>query len=217
MPITALPTPPSRADAPATFASRANDFLAALPTFATEANALEVDVNAAESSATASASAADASRIAAQAAQAAAESAANAAEWDPATAYVYGDCVYGSDGQTYRAVLTSTNINPVGDTSGKWVRISGGGAWQLKTTDFSATSGGRYMLAAGVECTLPASPTVGDQIEVKAAGTAAAIAADPPVLLRNGNSILGDGEDKYLNGLGTVVLTWAGASYGGWV
>jgi hypothetical protein len=45
MPITPLPTPvPSRAD-PANFAARGDAFLAALPTFATEANALAEEVN----------------------------------------------------------------------------------------------------------------------------------------------------------------------------
>lgn len=45
MAITALPTPPQRSD-PANFATRGDAFMAALPTFATEANALAVDVNA---------------------------------------------------------------------------------------------------------------------------------------------------------------------------
>lgn len=45
MPITALPDPPTRQD-PANFAVRADEFLAALPDFATEANALATDVNA---------------------------------------------------------------------------------------------------------------------------------------------------------------------------
>ena len=44
MPITALPTPPSTDD-PTNFDSRADTFLAALPTFVTEANALEADLN----------------------------------------------------------------------------------------------------------------------------------------------------------------------------
>lgn len=44
MTITALPTPPSRND-PSNFATRADAFLGALPTFATEANALASDVN----------------------------------------------------------------------------------------------------------------------------------------------------------------------------
>ena len=42
--ITPLPTPPSRQD-PSNFAARADDFLGALPTFTTEANALATDVN----------------------------------------------------------------------------------------------------------------------------------------------------------------------------
>lgn len=42
--ITALPTPPSRDD-PANFSARADDFLGALPDFATEANQLATDVN----------------------------------------------------------------------------------------------------------------------------------------------------------------------------
>lgn len=44
MPITPLPTPPSRND-PTNFSSRADAFLGALPAFGTEANALAVDVN----------------------------------------------------------------------------------------------------------------------------------------------------------------------------
>mgnify|MGYP000937384583 CR=1 FL=1 len=47
MPITALPASPSRSD-PATFSAKADAFLGALPTFVTEANALEVNVNALE-------------------------------------------------------------------------------------------------------------------------------------------------------------------------
>ena len=44
MPITTLPPAPSRAN-PSTFSALADAFLAALATFATEANALQVDVN----------------------------------------------------------------------------------------------------------------------------------------------------------------------------
>ena len=46
MTITALPTPPARTDAPATFVSRADAFLGALPAFGTEANALATQLNA---------------------------------------------------------------------------------------------------------------------------------------------------------------------------
>lgn len=67
MAITPLPTPPSRQD-PANFAARGDAFLGALPTFATEANALQSDVNAKQLAAAASASAAQADRVLCQAA-----------------------------------------------------------------------------------------------------------------------------------------------------
>lgn len=54
MPITALPTPPSRADA-TNFNARADAFLSALPTFASEANTLASEVNGYASNAAASA------------------------------------------------------------------------------------------------------------------------------------------------------------------
>ena len=49
MPISALPTPPSRSDSPQDFSDRADALLGALPGFVTEANALQSDVNAKES------------------------------------------------------------------------------------------------------------------------------------------------------------------------
>lgn len=72
MPITALPTPPSRTDA-ANFNVRAEAFLGALPTFVTQANALATEtngyaVNAAASATTASSQAANAAASAANAA-----------------------------------------------------------------------------------------------------------------------------------------------------
>lgn len=56
MTISALPTPPSRSDSPGDFATKADAFLGALPTFATEANALAGDVNADAAAAAGSAS-----------------------------------------------------------------------------------------------------------------------------------------------------------------
>lgn len=54
MPITALPTPPSRTDA-ANFNTRAEAFLGALPTFVTQANALATETNGYATNAAASA------------------------------------------------------------------------------------------------------------------------------------------------------------------
>lgn len=50
MAISPLPTPPSRED-PANFATRADAFLGALPTFQSEANALQTDVNSKQTTA----------------------------------------------------------------------------------------------------------------------------------------------------------------------
>ena len=74
--ITSLPTPPTRSD-PTNFASRADDFLAALPTFASQTNAVASEVNAANATAMSSASAASASATAAS--TSASEAAASAA------------------------------------------------------------------------------------------------------------------------------------------
>ena len=46
MTITALPTPPQRSDGPDTFANNGDTFIAALPLFVTEANALGAQVSA---------------------------------------------------------------------------------------------------------------------------------------------------------------------------
>lgn len=78
MPITALPTPPSRND-PTNFATRADAFLGALPTFATEANALQTDVNTKQSNAATSATNAAASASAAASSASAASASASAA------------------------------------------------------------------------------------------------------------------------------------------
>lgn len=43
--------------------------------------------------------------------------------WSSTLSYSVGSIVVGSDGSIYRAVQATTNVNPVGDTSGKWERI----------------------------------------------------------------------------------------------
>lgn len=113
MPITALPTPPNR-NSPTTFADDGDEFLGALPTFATEANTLETNVNAKEASATASALAAAGSATAA-----------GAIAWVAATSYVVGNARYSPiDGQTYRCIsATSDSTDPSANPT-KWVRVN---------------------------------------------------------------------------------------------
>jgi hypothetical protein len=78
MPITPLPTPPSRDD-PVNFASRADSFMTALPNFATDANALAVAVNNNATAASQSVSNATAQAVLAQGFASNASSSASAA------------------------------------------------------------------------------------------------------------------------------------------
>lgn len=120
MPITALPTPPSRADS-ANFASRADAFLAALPTFATEANALAVDVND-------DAVAAAASAASAVAASAAAVAASGVVAWVSGTTYSVGFAVYSpANLLTYRRKIAGAGTtDPSLDTT-NWTLVVGTG------------------------------------------------------------------------------------------
>jgi len=82
MPITALPTPPSRQD-PTNFNDRADAFLGALPLFQTEANTLQTEVNAKEV-------AANTSAVNAAASELAAANTSSATIWVSGTTYTVG-------------------------------------------------------------------------------------------------------------------------------
>jgi hypothetical protein len=109
--ISALPTVPTRQD-PANFNTRADAFLAALPTFRTEANTLateaEADAATAEAQAgiaTAQAAAATAQATAAAANATAAAASAGAVLWVSGTTYAAGVVVYSPLTQlTYRRI-----------------------------------------------------------------------------------------------------------------
>ena len=118
MPVTALPTPPSRSD-PVNFATRADAFHGALPTFATELNALQSDVVTRQSAVATNATAAAASATAAQAAQAAAEGAALAQVWVSGTNYTAGQQVYSpTNNLNYRCIvsISPSTVDPVLDS-----------------------------------------------------------------------------------------------------
>ena len=90
MPITALPAAPAPTDDRATFSSKAFALAAALDTFTTEANALQVDVNAAETAAGVSADDAAAAQVAAEAAAAQSAFSASVVKWVSGTTYAEG-------------------------------------------------------------------------------------------------------------------------------
>ena len=90
MAITALPTPPDRAS-PSTFAAKGDALLSALPTFVTEANALQADVNAKQVSAATQVTLATTQANNAAASATAAAASSTATIWVSGTTYAIGN------------------------------------------------------------------------------------------------------------------------------
>jgi hypothetical protein len=125
--MTPLPTPPSRND-PTNFATRADAFLGALPTFQTEANALEVAVDADAVAAAASAASAASSVTAAQAAAAGAAAAANVTKWVSGTTYTEGAVVWSPiNFLSYRRRTTGGGTTDPSADSTNWAQSAGTG------------------------------------------------------------------------------------------
>lgn len=167
--IPVLPDAPSRAD-PASFNTRADNFLAVMETLPTSINTWANQANSLASDLTAEGDAAAAAKTAAEAAQAAATATAGASVYSAGTTYSYPQVVIGSDGHSYRRIGSpAAGDNPVGSGTGGWLRITSGvaGAWQAKSANFTAQSGGQYTVnttAGVVSVTLPSSPPDGDRI-----------------------------------------------------
>jgi len=147
MAITPLPTPPTRDD-PSTFSSRADAFLGALPTFATEANALATAANADAADALASAQAAEAAQLAAEAVQVFVESVSNIDVFNGATTYAFGDVVYSPTSmQSYRRRSAGQSFtDPAADPT-NWAQLTAlpdqtGNAGKFVTTDGTNASWG---------------------------------------------------------------------------
>jgi hypothetical protein len=115
MPITALPTPPTRDD-PENFAQRADQFLAALPAFATEANVTAAEVNGYAATC---------------------ESAAmvvNVNAWVSGTSYAQGAAVYDTtDFLTYRRRVAGAGTTRPGLDAANWALLTGFGNATLDT------------------------------------------------------------------------------------
>jgi|NOAtaT_7_FD_contig_41_6981668_length_2505_multi_4_in_0_out_0_2 hypothetical protein len=132
-PIAALPTPPSRDDS-ANFATRGDAFLAALPTFRSETNAVATNVynNAVEVSSNATTVSSN-TTLAVNSANAAAGSA-GATLWVSGTTYALGAVVWSpANGQIYRRIVGGAGTtDPSADTT-NWTNVmafvfSGGNA-----------------------------------------------------------------------------------------
>lgn len=146
MPITPLPTPPSRQD-PGNFASRADDFLGALPTFATEANATATQVNSDATGASNSAAAAAASAAGATAVS-------GVTKWVSGTTYAEGAAVWSpATFLTYRRKAAGAGTtDPSADTT-NWAPIAGTGnvstSSGVTTLQGTATVGATVKLLEG--------------------------------------------------------------------
>lgn len=210
--LTAPGTPPQRSD-PANFPTRADSHVVWQATQAVELVAWTAQANTLASEVNADEVAADASRVAAQAAQAAAEAVVAAAAWSSVTAYVAGNCVYGTDGHTYRAIASSTNVNPVGDLTAKWVRITSPG---INYSDISAGSTlieACYRIAAVGTYTLPASPSTGLCLEIAIDCTPTS--GTPVTFARNGKTIEGSAADLTVEDatIGRFALVYNGTTW----
>jgi hypothetical protein len=134
MAITPLPTPPSRSD-PANFADRGDAFLGALPTFATEANALAVATNQNEINAELAEVNAETAQAAAEAAASAAVATANVTLWVSGTTYAIGANVYSPiDFKTYRRKTSGAGTTDPSADSTNWALIAGSGDVTLTGT-----------------------------------------------------------------------------------
>lgn len=147
MPITALPPPPARKDLPEVFVPKVDAFLAALPLFVSEANAVEAAVDADAANALADAASALASRNAAQASQtAAANSAAQALAAPNTSGTSVSNVAIGLGGQAFttqvgkafapgQQVVAVSNASPDNYMLGTVTSyVSGTGALQLNVT-----------------------------------------------------------------------------------
>lgn len=132
MPISALPTPPSRQD-PANFATRSDAFLAALPTFTTEANALASQVTSMEADTLSFMNQA-------QAAAASAATVSGVARWVTGTTYAQYAVVYSpADFKTYRKKTASSvsTVDPSADAT-NWALVAGMGNASFDASGFLA-------------------------------------------------------------------------------
>lgn len=213
--ITALPTPPTRSD-PANFASRADTFLAALPQFQTEANAVASEMNTALTNATAqvglattqatnaAASAVQANNFATAAANSAtaAGAASGATVWVSGTTYSIGDCRWSpATYLTYRRKTAGAGTTDPSLDSGNWALLSSPAVLPVTvvSSNFNAYPGNHYVITTSVVGTFPSSANLNDTImitELSGTGTSTLnpnglkFNADATVMTLNSNGFI---------------------------
>jgi len=190
MPITSLPTPPSRSD-PTNFATQADAFLGALPTFQAEANVLQTDVNSKQTLAAASQTAANTSAVNAAASALAAANSAAVSIWVSGTTYAIGDARFSpANFLTYRRKTAGAGTTDPSADSTNWQLITQVEVPYVISTATNASANSVYIVTANLTLTLPASPLVGDSIRVINLSTSNTI-----TIARNTKNIMSLAED----------------------
>ena len=183
--ITALPTPvPQRSD-PTNFAARADLFLAALPTFATETNLVASEVNTNALTATAQASAAVGAAIAANDAKIVALAAANFKNlWSNLTGSLNTPASVKHNGRFWLLLNNLANVTASEPgVSSDWISMDAGVEITQKiSTNTTGVQGVIYIFTAPCALTLPQTGWIkGDRI-----GYRLATSPGPTVLLNFG-------------------------------
>ena len=172
--ITALPTPvPQRSD-PINFAARADLFLVALPTFATETNLVASEVNTNASTASSQAGIAVSAANAATDAASQALAAANfKGEWSTLTGALNKPACVKHNGRFWLLLNNLTNVTTSQPgVSADWTSIDAGTPiTQVITSNTTAVVGVRYIIAAStLTLTLPTTGLLkGDYIGIRLA------------------------------------------------
>lgn len=184
MTITALPTPPTRSDS-ANFSTRADAFLAALPTFQAEMNVDSAAVGANATLASTSATNAAAS--------------ANAPIWVSGTTYAIGDVRWSPATRfTYRRITAGAGTTDPSADPTNWA-LAGTMLLSLvvSTSTSNAVTANQHLVltnAAASTATLPASPVAGDTVRVTVGN-----ARIDNLIARNGSNIMGLAEDMTID------------------
>ncbi len=220
-PITPLPTPPQRSD-PTNFAARGDAFMSALPTMTTQTNNIStVNYNNTVISETKANQAltyagnALTYANAAQEAAAAAASAAGASRWVSGTTYAIGNVVWSPS--TYlnyrRKTAGAGTTDPSLDTT-NWALMGVPTAFPISeiSTNTNAAVSTHYVFIASLTLTLPAGPSVGNEVEfTNLSGTGTC------VINPNGKKIMGDTSNMTVNLLKAQIrLVYSGNTYG-WI
>jgi hypothetical protein len=194
--ITALPAAPTRGEDPATFAAKANTFVAALPAYGTESNALGVfmenEADAAQASriaAEAAETGAEAAETAAQASASAASGSASSASASASTATTAANNAAASYDDFDDRYLGEKASDPTVDNDGDAL-ITGALYFNNASDEMRVYNGTAFQQVAPVATSINLETQTTGVLPIDSGGTGAATLTANNVLLGNGTSAL---------------------------